>query len=94
MRRFVVPILTVAATALIAGADVARARPGEAFTLEAGDKMVAESPGCYAQCVVSGQRRTCTLKGLDCKVSCLTLPECKPDGLRPIKVCATVHEQP
>ncbi len=93
MRRSVIPILCAVAVAIIAGADVARARLNETFVLEAKDKIVAEAPGCYSSCTVMGARRTCTVKSMDCKAVCLELAECKPDGLRPMKVCAVVREQ-
>ena len=87
-------ILAAATVVLAAVADVARARAYETFTLEEHDKIVAEAPGCYASCTATGTRRTCTLKEYDCRVVCTTLPECKPDGLRPMKVCAVVKERP
>ena len=92
MRRNIVPVLAVLAVALFVGASVARARPYESFTLEAGDRIIAETPGCYASCAVSGTRRNCTVKDFDCKAVCTAIQECKPDGIRPIKVCAVIRE--
>lgn len=92
MRRFVIPFLCLAATVTIVGADLARARPYETFTLEQHDKLVAESPGCYASCTVSGTRRNCSIREMDCKAVCVPIPECKPDGIRPLKACAVVRE--
>lgn len=86
-------LLVAAATVVVAvTADVARARPYETFTLESSDRII-ESPGCFASCQVAGARRTCTVKSLDCKLSCVTIPECRPDGLNPVKVCAVVKER-
>ena len=92
MRRHVVPLLAILSVAIFVGASVARARPYENFTLEANDKVIAETPGCYANCTVTGSRRTCTVKDFDCKVVCTSLQECKPDGVRPLKVCAIIRE--
>ena len=93
MRRFLFPLIVAAGVLVVVAADVARARPYESFTLEQHDRIVAEAPGCYASCTVSGNRRTCTVKEFDCKVVCSTIPECKPDGLHPIQVCAVVRER-
>ncbi|MGA8892726.1 MAG: hypothetical protein WB493_14240 [Anaeromyxobacteraceae bacterium] len=92
MRRHIVPFLAVAAVALFVGTSVARAKPFESFTLEIGDRIIAETPGCFANCTASGPRRTCTVKDFDCKAVCTTLQECKPDGIRPMKVCAVIRE--
>jgi len=93
MRRSLFPVIVAAGVLAVVGADVARARPYESFTLEQHDRLVAESPGCYSSCSVSGNRRICTVKEFDCKVVCSTIPECKPDGLHPIQVCAVIKER-
>jgi len=93
MRRNLVPVLVAIGVLAVVSADVARAKPYETFTLEQHDRIVAEAPGCYASCAVSGNRRVCSVKEFDCKVVCSTIPECKPDGLRPIQVCAVVRER-
>ncbi len=92
MRRNLAPALAVVAVALFVFASVALARPYESFTLEAGDRIVAETPGCFANCAQQGSRRTCTVKDFDCKAVCTPIPECKPDGLHAIKVCAVIRE--
>ncbi len=92
MRRYLVPVLCAVAVALVVGADLARARPYETFTLDEHDKIIAETPGCFANCTVMGTRRTCTVKDFDCRVVCTALQECKPDGVKPMKVCAVVRE--
>lgn len=92
MRRHLIPALAVFAVALFVVASVARARPYESFTLETGDRIIAETPGCFASCTVTGSRRTCAVKDFDCKAVCTAIQECKPDGVRPIKVCAVIRE--
>jgi hypothetical protein len=92
LRRYVIPVLCAVAVSVVVGADLARARPYDTFTLEQYDKLIAETPGCYSSCTVQGTRRTCTLKEFDCKVVCSTIPECKPDGFHPMKACAVIRE--
>jgi hypothetical protein len=92
LRRHIVPWLAVLAVVLFAGVSVARARPYETFTLEEHDKIIAETPGCHASCTVTGARRTCTVKDFDCRAVCTAIQECKPDGVRPVKVCAVIRE--
>jgi hypothetical protein len=93
MRSYLVAGILAAGVLVVVGADVARARPYESFTLEQHDRLIAEAPGCYSSCAASGNRRICTVKEFDCKVVCSTIPECKPDGLHPIQVCAVVKER-
>lgn len=75
------------------GMSLARAQLLDTFTLERHDTILTEAQGCSASCRVIGDRRICTLKSLDCKAVCRTLPECKPDG-RPMQVCAVIRVEP
>ncbi len=94
MRRYALHLLTVAAVAVIVVTDVARARPNETFTLQGGDKLIAEAPGCHVGCGIANPlRRDCAVRESDCHVVCQMIPECKPDGIRPIQVCAVVRER-
>jgi hypothetical protein len=91
-------VVTAVAAGLVAGfvagaTGCAPAAAAETFFLEQHDKILAEAPGCYAECVLAGPRRSCTVKGFGCRASCSTLPECRPDGLHPITVCAIVPER-
>ncbi len=65
----------------------------ESFTLEEHDQLIAESPGCEADCRPTGhgKARLCTLKDPVCRAICRTLPECRPAGDRAIQACATVR---
>lgn len=92
MPRHAVPALAVLALALAGAASIALAGPYETFTLEEHDRIIAENPGCHATCTVTGSRRTCTIRDFDCRVVCTQIQECKPDGVRPVKVCAVVRE--
>ncbi len=93
MRRYLIHVLIGAGVLAVVVADVARARPYETFTLEKGDRIVAESPGCWANCSVNGTRRTCTVKDFDCKVVCSTIQECKPDGVHALQACSVIRER-
>ena len=72
-------------------AGMATAGPLDMFVLEEHDRVIAESAGCFASCTVAGTRRNCTVKGSGCRAACTAIPECKADGLHPVKVCAVVR---
>jgi len=73
----------------VAGTSLTRAQAGESFILEPHDTILTEAPGCYASCQAVGTRRLCTVREMDCKAICRSLPDCRPDG-RPMQVCAVV----
>jgi hypothetical protein len=86
-----IPIL-VAIGIVVAGR--AHARLGETFVLEDKDQLLVEAPGCHASCgIQSPVRRECSVREPECHVVCQMIPECKPNGLRPIQVCAVVKER-
>ena len=94
MRRYVLHVMTILGVLAIVSADIARARPNERFTLQDHDKLIVEAPGCYVACgIQTPTRRECSVRESDCHVVCQPLPECKPDGIRPIQVCAVVKER-
>jgi hypothetical protein len=94
MRRYAIHLITLAGIATIVGVDVARARPNETFTLHGSDKLLVEAPGCHASCSIANPlQRDCSVREPDCHVVCQMVPECKPDGIRPIQVCAVVRER-
>jgi hypothetical protein len=93
MRRYLVHLLTIAAMLVIVASDVGHARPNETFVLQDKDKLIVEAPGCHASCgIQTPTRRECSVREPDCRVVCQMLPECKPDGIRPIQVCAVVKQ--
>jgi hypothetical protein len=95
MRTLILAVLAALATGVFLGTRIARAGPDQGtFTLEQHDRLIAEAPGCYASCQVFGLARRCTLREPDCHAICLPLPECKPDGLRPMQVCTVVRDRP
>jgi hypothetical protein len=88
------PLVVVVALALSSLAGCGRAQAFESFTLEEHDKLIAEAPGCYADCRgTAGGRRVCSLKNLDCQAICQSVPECKPDGTRMLRVCVVMKAQ-
>ncbi len=66
-----------------------RAQGLQTFELGEHDKLLAEAPGCWADCKRMGVRRVCTVKDYDCKVVCMEIPECRIQGRMP-KVCAVL----
>ena len=95
MRHTILAVLAALAVGVFVGSRLAHARPDESsFILEQHDRIVAEAPGCYASCQSLGAVRRCTLREPDCRAVCVTLQECKPDGFKPIQVCAVVRERP
>jgi hypothetical protein len=93
MHRTILALLAALALGVFLGSRLAQARPGDDFTLEQHDRIVAEAPGCYASCQAMGTVRHCTLREPECRAVCITLPECKPDGFKPIRVCSVVRER-
>jgi hypothetical protein len=95
MRRYALHLILLAAVLVIVASDIARARPNETFVLQDHDKLLVEAPGCHASCGISmPTRRECGVREPECHVVCQPVPECKPDGIRPIQVCAVVRERP
>lgn len=77
------------------GSAEAQVESDTQFTLDKYDKIVVEAPGCSAECKIIGStQRRCIIKDYGCRASCMTLPECRPDGQKPMKVCAVVKTRP
>ncbi len=96
MHRHALALLSAAAALAVAGSGCGRARAAwDSFVLEEHDKIIAEAPGCHAECTVMGAtgRRQCAVRDYDCRAICTTIPECRPGG-RPIQVCAVVQSRP
>ena len=95
MQRHALPFLAAAAalTLLATGCGPASAA-WDSFVLDEHDKIIAEGPGCHAECTVMGAtgRRQCTVREYDCRAVCTTLPECRPQG-RPMQVCAVMKSR-
>jgi hypothetical protein len=89
MRRELALTLAIVALGQLA-CERARAS-NESFTLEEHDQLIAEAPGCEADCHPSGKARVCELKDPACRAICRTLPECRPAGERAIQACATIR---
>jgi hypothetical protein len=95
MRQTTIPLLAVAVLAGLAlswsGCQQVQAYDG--FTLDEHDHLIAEAPGCNAECRISGKQRLCSFHDPDCHAVCKTLTECRVDG-RVMKVCAVVRGRP
>ena len=95
MTRLLILVALALVAGGISGARLARAFPQDnRFVLQEHDRIVAEAPGCYASCQSLGRTRSCTVREPDCRAVCISLPECKADGLNPVRVCAVVRDRP
>lgn len=93
MRRILMVAVSALAVGGVAGARLARAFPGQdAFVLEKHDRIVAEAPGCYSSCEAMGDARRCTLREPECRPVCVSLPECKLEDRREMRVCMIVRD--
>lgn len=87
-------LAVLAAVAVLSQSGCTRAQAFESFTLEDQDQLIAETPGCEAECTRVGKGRTCVLKDPACRAVCRTIPECRPAGERPLQVCAVIRGRP
>jgi hypothetical protein len=95
VRTAIVPLVALLGAGLGFGlsSGCSRAQAVESFELGEHDKLLAEAPGCWAECRRLGPRRLCTVKDYDCKPICQVVPECKPDGMNMLKVCVVMKGQ-
>jgi hypothetical protein len=95
MRRTTFQLLAAATLAglALASSGCQQAQAYESFTLGQHDHLIAEAPGCNADCRVQGGERVCSFRDPDCRAVCKTLPECRVDGSL-MKVCAVVRSRP
>ncbi len=95
MPRFSIPALAVLGALALSSSSCSRADAYESFTLGPSDMILTESRGCNAECrPTTPQQRTCTVRDFGCRVVCQALPQCKPDGMTAMKVCAVVKDHP
>lgn len=96
MHRNTLAFLAAASALALFGTGCGEARAAwDTFVLDEHDKIIAEAPGCHAECTVMGGsgRRQCSVRNYDCRAVCTTLPECRLQG-RPMQVCAVVKSRP
>ena len=96
MHRHTLPLLASAAALVLLGTGCGEARAAwDTFVLEEHDKIIAEAPGCHAECTVVGGtgRRQCSVRDYGCRAVCTMLPECRPQG-RPMQVCVIMKTRP
>ncbi len=95
MPRFSIPLLAALGALAISAPGCQRADAYESFTLGPKDLIIAETRGCSAECrITTPTQRTCTLRDFGCRAVCTPIPECRPDGISAIKVCAVVKDTP
>jgi hypothetical protein len=93
VRKLIPAVVAALAVGVLVG-HLAHALPGDnTFLLEQHDRIIAESPGCYASCQALGLARRCTIREPDCRAVCVTIPECKADGFKPVRACAVIKER-
>ncbi len=89
MRSLVIAAVAAAVTFLAVRAT--RVDAFETFLLGEHDRIIAETPGCHAECQIqSPTLRTCTVRGFDCRAACMEVPECSAAGKKAPRVCALV----
>jgi hypothetical protein len=86
-------LVTLLGSLLVVGTACGSAQAFESFTLEEHDKLIAEAPGCYADCRIVGTRRICTIRETECRAVCQAIPECRPDGTHMLKACVVLKSQ-
>lgn len=93
MRWLIITIAAAAATLAILHSSPVQAN--ETFMLGEHDRIIAENPGCHAECrILSPSVRTCTIKDYDCRAVCMEVPECGNVAKKAPRVCAIVKTHP
>lgn len=93
MRWLAVALTAAAAMFLVLHAS--RVEATESFMLGEHDRIIAENPGCHAECrIQTPSLRVCTMTTFDCRAVCLEVPECAAPGRKVPRVCAIVRTRP
>lgn len=93
MRWLAITLTAAGLTFLVL--HTSRVQADESFTLGERDRIIAENPGCHADCRVrSPSLRTCTIRDFDCRAVCVEVPECGGMGKKIPRVCAIVKTRP
>ena len=92
--RWLVIALTAAAVALLF-LHTSRVEAVESFMLGEHHRIIAENPGCHADCrIQTPSLRVCTMTTFDCRAVCMEVPECVSPGKKAPRVCAIVRTRP
>jgi hypothetical protein len=88
--------ITVAAAAVtFLALHTSRVEANESFILGEHDRIIAENPGCHAECRIQTPTiRTCTIKDYDCRAVCMEVPECGNVARKAPRVCAIIKTRP
>lgn len=93
MRWLAIAVAAAAVTFL--ALRTSRVQAVETFVLGEHDRIIAENPGCHAECRVQTPTvRTCVIRDYDCKAVCTEMPECAGPGQKAPRVCAIVKTRP
>lgn len=73
----------------------ARVEAHDSFMLGEHDRIIAENPGCHAECrIQTPSLRVCTIQAFDCRAVCMEVPECAGMAMKAPRVCAVVKTRP
>lgn len=93
MRWLAIAVAAAGLTFLVLRAS--RVQAIETFTLGEHDRIIAENPGCHAECrVQTPALRNCTIRDFDCRAVCMEVPECGNVARKAPRVCAIVKTRP
>ncbi len=92
--RWLAIALAAAAVAFLA-LYTGRVEANESFMLGEHDRIIAENPGCHADCrIQTPSLRVCTIQSFDCRAVCMEVPECAGPAMKAPRVCAVVKTRP
>jgi hypothetical protein len=93
--RWLAIALTTAAVTFLLLFYARRVEAHESFMLGEHDRIIAENPGCHAECrIQTPSVRTCTIRDFDCRAVCMEVPECAGAARKAPRVCAIVKTRP
>jgi hypothetical protein len=92
--RWLAIALTTAAVAFLF-LQTNRVGAMDSFMLGERDHIIAENPGCHAECrIQTPSLRVCTMTTFDCRAVCMEVPECVSPVKKAPRVCAIVRTRP
>ncbi|HET6922861.1 MAG TPA: hypothetical protein VFI16_06910 [Anaeromyxobacteraceae bacterium] len=92
--RWLAIALTAAAVMFLV-LHTSRVEAIDSFMLGEHDRIIAENPGCHAECrIQTPTLRVCTMTTFDCRAICMEVPECAGLGRKVPRVCAIVRTRP
>lgn len=93
MRWLAITVAAAGLTFLVL--HTSRVQATETFMLGEHDRIIAENPGCHAECrIQSPTLRICTIRDFDCRAVCIEVPECGSIAKKAPRVCAIIKTKP